>query len=266
MNRQPVVAGQFYPGNEAALKDKVAGYLQGERDSQKTLLAMVPHAGYIFSGKVAGRTLARANLASRVVLLGPNHTGRGAKISVWPDGSWIIPGGEIKVDQELSSVLLGIDGFTADYDAHAGEHSLEVILPFLSVIRADFSMVPVAVSQTDLNNLLAAGKAIAHAVRQKDLEVSIVVSTDMSHYISHENASKVDAKALEQILELNPEGLYETVRANNISMCGVLPMVMGMACVKELGAKKAELVSYATSGEVNQDYSQVVGYAGMIIS
>ncbi|MFW5731342.1 MAG: AmmeMemoRadiSam system protein B [Desulfonatronovibrionaceae bacterium] len=266
MDRQPVVAGQFYPGQPEALKKKVVHYMQGMQGEQRTLLAMVPHAGYIFSGRVAGKTLAAANLADRMILLGPNHTGRGSRIAVWPDGRWHVPGASIQVDTDLSAILTSIPGFEADYQAHLQEHSLEVVMPFVSAIKDNCSMVPVAVSHADPQGLMEAGQSLGREIKSRNLDISLIVSSDMSHYISHEQAKKIDSLALERILALDPAGLYRTVREYNISMCGVLPMVLGLSCALELGARNSEMTVYATSGEVNNDYSQVVGYAGILVS
>lgn len=266
MDRQPVVAGQFYPGSGPVLRADVAKYLQGSPSVERTLLAMVPHAGYVFSGSVAGRTVAQANLADRVVLIGPNHTGRGQKLAVWSDGKWILPGSSVPVDSGLAGIILGQPGFSADYEAHLYEHSLEVVLPFLYAVKNDLSVVPIAVAEPGLENLLLAGKDLALAIQETAQETSLVVSSDMSHFISHHLAEEKDKLAIDRVLDLDPEGLYQTVRSKNISMCGMLPMVLGLSCVKELGAKKATLVDYTTSGEVNKDYSQVVGYAGILVS
>ncbi len=266
MNRQPVVAGQFYPGNARSLRLEVSEYLQGEPSAEKTLLAMAPHAGYVFSGSTAGKTFARSRLAQKIILIGPNHTGRGEKIAVWPEGNWSLPGLEVPIDPQLVQAVLNIPGFIADHEAHTREHSLEVILPFLSAVLNGFSMAPIAVAEPDPEVLLAAGKNLGLALKNLGEDVSLVVSSDMSHYISHQQAEKIDRLAIDPILNIDPEDLYRVVLANRISMCGVLPMVLGLACVRELGAKKSLLVDYSTSGEVNHDYSRVVGYAGILIS
>lgn len=266
MDRTPIVAGQFYPGSRSALQEEVAKYLQGSPSLEKTLLVMVPHAGYVFSGSTAGKTIARSHLAERIVLIGPNHTGRGRKLAVWNDGKWIFPGSLVPVDSGLAAAILEQPGFSADYEAHLYEHSLEVVLPFLQAVKKDLSVVPVAVAEPGLENLLAAGKNLALAIQESGQETTLVVSSDMSHFISRHEAEEKDRMAIDRILDLDPEGLYRTVRSNNISMCGMLPMVLGLSCVKELGAQKAALVDYTTSGEVNRDYSQVVGYAGILVS
>lgn len=266
--RHPVVAGQFYPGQEPALARQVAALLgdAGPRETAPTVLAMVPHAGYVYSGAVAGRTLGQANLADRIVLLGPNHTGRGRRLAVWPDGAWAIPGRLVPVDEELTEGLLAADSrLTADMEAHLGEHSLEVVLPFLAATNPSCRVVPVAVSEPDPRVLAEVAEAMAGVLVGREGPISIVVSSDMSHYIPHESAKKRDSQALERILALDPQGLFEVVRSQGITMCGVLPMVLGLTLAKALGATQAVLAAYATSGEVSGDYHQVVGYAGVLV-
>ncbi len=269
MNRSPIVAGQFYPGQPAALAGLVAKYLGAavKKDAEPTILAMVPHAGYPYSGPVCGAVLAQANLADRILLLGPNHTGRGARLSLWPDGAWNIPGGAVPVDERTASALLAAEpALTPDRDAHLGEHSLEVILPFLRALNPDVSIIPLCVSEHNPQRLLGAAENMADVLAGLDHPVSIVVSSDMSHYVSREEAETLDALALERVEALDPEGLYRTVRQNGVTMCGVLPMTLGLAMANRLGASKARIAAYATSGDATGDYRQVVGYAGAIVS
>ncbi len=266
MDREPFVAGQFYPGSAAALDEKLSGYLQGEQAGVRTLLAMVPHAGYPFSGSVAGKGLARSNLAERIILLGPNHTGRGQRIAVWRDGRWILPGSEVPVDEDTASAIGKLPGYSFDYQAHLSEHSLEVVLPFLARAVPGCRIVPIAVAEPDPQVLMQAGEDLARTVKDLALDVSLGVSTDMSHFVPQEHAKRLDHMAIERILDLDPLGLHQVVRQNRISMCGVMPMTLGLACARELGAKSTEFIDYATSGDAIGDYSQVVGYAGVVVS
>jgi MEMO1 family protein len=268
-DRQPTVAGQFYTNDPEALRLEVRGYLDGaeRRSSVHSILAMAPHAGYYFSGAVAGATLGRANLAETVLLLGPNHTGLGKPLAVWPAGRWMYPGGTLAVDTELVEHLCAQESrLTPDTVAHQREHSLEVLVPFLAQINPDTRIVPICVSQPDLATLLAVGKAVGRALRAFKRPVSMVVSSDMSHFVTHELAQELDAKALDPALALNPALFYETVRGEGISMCGVLPMTLALAAACELGASQTEITAYATSGEINGEMRRVVGYAGMIAS
>ncbi len=269
MDRQPIVAGRFYDANPDKLNAMVRGFLDlgSGRKPEKTLLAMVPHAGYVYSGAVCGKTLGQANLESTILLLGPNHTGKGERFALWPDGNWAIPGGSIPVDTELADTLLRADpNIVADTVAHTGEHSLEVILPFLKDLNSGTAIVPICVSAHSFDALKQVGKSVGKALMAFGRPVSIVVSSDMSHYISHDEAKRKDSLALEAVVDLDPGNLFGTVRKNSISMCGVLPMTVGLYAALEMGATAGELVAYATSGDVSGDFEQVVGYAGVLVS
>lgn len=268
MMRQPVVAGQFYPGQAPTLRRQVATLLAqaGPREARHTVLAMVPHAGYVYSGPVVAKTLGQARLADRILLLGPNHTGRGRRLAVWPTGEWRIPGGSVPVDQALADALLtAAPRLTPDVEAHFGEHSLEVELPFLVATNPGCRIVPICVAESDPGVLRDVAAAISGALTGLAEQVSIVVSSDMSHYLPQETAKQQDSLALDRILALDPEGLFRVVRQAGITMCGVLPMVLGMFVAKALGATKAVLAAYGTSGEASGDFRQVVGYAGVIV-
>lgn len=268
MDRKPVVAGQFYAGSAQALARDVIAYMDGAGPvrERKTLLAMVPHAGHVYSGQVAGRTLAEAALGETVILLGPNHTGRGAPVAVWPDGRWLFPGGALQVDVDLArKVVHSCPAAEADTVAHVYEHSLEVNLPFLAAKNPHLRIVPVAVARPDPATLLELGQGLAEVIRSGKKNVTIVVSSDMNHFLDDTETRRRDRLALDRIEALDPEGLFRTVRDESISMCGVLPMTVGLTAARELGATRAEVVRYATSGDASGDYSQVVGYAGVIV-
>lgn len=267
MHRKPIVAGQFYPGTAQGLREQVEQFMaQAGAPKGRTLLAMAPHAGYVFSGPVAGKTLGQAEVARDVLLLGPNHTGMGKPFSVWNQGAWDMPGGSVPVNQELAEALLkDAQDLSPDTAGHAQEHSLEVILPFLQARRDDLRIVPVAVAEHGLQKLLDVGKAMAKTLKNWLEPVSIVVSSDMSHYVPHALAEERDRLALERIEALDPEGLFNVVRKNNITMCGVLPMTLGLAICRELGATKARITAYDTSATASGDYQRVVGYAGALV-
>lgn len=268
-DRQPVVAGRFYPGEAAALGSLVDEYLAmaPKKRAEHTLVAMSPHAGYPYSGPVAGVTLGQANLADTAILLGPNHTGHGGALDVWPKGSWLTPGCGLPVHEELAERLAqACPELTLSGQAHLGEHSLEVLLPFLCRLKQDFRIVPVCVAEPRLEVLAETARAMARVLMPLGEGVSLVVSSDMSHYVSQREAKSLDTLALARILALDPEGLYATVRSRGISMCGVLPMTMALFVAKAMGAAKADMAAYATSGDATGDYEQVVGYAGVIIS
>lgn len=264
--RPPAVAGRFYPGEPAELRRQVAQLL-GTPAPAPAVGAVVPHAGYVYSGKVAGATFRRLRIPERVVVLGPNHTGRGAPISVYATGAFRIPGADVAIDEPLAAAILaGVPGAQADRRAHEREHALEVELPFLVALRPDVRIVPIVLGGLgglDGHRVAAVGRALAEVIRDKD--VLVIASSDMSHYIPHDEAARRDRLAIDQVLALDALGLYDTCERGGISMCGVLPATALLACTSALGATGAELVQYATSGEAFGDYASVVGYAGVLV-
>ncbi|MBW1784931.1 MAG: AmmeMemoRadiSam system protein B, partial [Deltaproteobacteria bacterium] len=233
---------------------------------EKVLGLVSPHAGYIYSGNVAGAVFSRAALTKTVIVIGPNHRGAGASFAVMVDGAWNMPWGDTNINKRLADLLIAQSAWlTADDRAHMYEHSVEVQLPFVHHTRPDFEFVPIVAGWADFVVCEEIGLDIAKAIRGYGEPVVIIASTDMTHYESQESAKRKDQLAIDRILALDPAGLLDTVTRNNISMCGVIPTAITLAAAKELGAAKAHLVDYATSGDVSGDFSQVVGYAGFII-
>lgn len=267
MLRQPAVAGRFYPADPDALTADVASYLSPERSRAKALACVIPHAGYVYSGQVAGAVFARVEIPSHCIILCPNHTGRGHPLAVMDEGAWQTPLGKMEIDTAMARNLLGgFPALTSDSAAHQFEHAIEVELPFLQTIRTDVRFVPIAVGTSRLLMLEKLGEALAQAVHESDEQVLIIASSDMNHYEDDATTRIKDRKAIDQILALDPGGLYSTVMNESISMCGFGPTVATLVAAKLLGAKNAELVQYATSGDVNGDRHAVVGYAGIVIS
>ena len=266
MDRKPVVAGRFYPGTRQAWEAEVRGYLHSAQRYPKALLAMVPHAGYLYSGAIAGKTLAGLSPPHTVFLLGPNHTGQGERLALWPSGRWLLPEAHLDVHEELARCILdAVPAIRPDRQAHLQEHSLEVILPFLWAMQPKTRILPLAVAETRLDVLLQTARDLIELVKQRSEPVLFIVSSDMSHFISAAQAKNLDSLALQAVLELDPERLYTTVREMRISMCGMLPMTLGLAVAHGLGATTAHLVAYGTSGDVSGEFSQVVGYAGVVV-
>lgn len=264
MLRTPAVAGQFYPGQETELRRMLAEMLPTGIDKKPSIGVMSPHAGLVFSGKVAGQTLAGAVLPQKVVILGPNHHGAGHVAAVYQRGTWRTPLGDIPIAESLADRILNeCPSMAADAAAHRFEHSLEVQVPFLQVLLPGIEIVPICLSRLPLGDLLAMGSGLARAVRDTHEHPLLLASSDMTHFESGEAARKKDFRAIERILDLDPEGLFETVMANHISMCGVMPTVVMLQAARELGATGAELVEYSNSGDVTGDQSDVVGYAGV---
>jgi len=266
MIRMPAVAGQFYPGTRAELERAVAALTREVPAREPALAVVVPHAGYMYSGGVAGEVFSSVALPERYIILCPNHTGLGERAAVMARGSWRMPWGDVSIDEELARRLLSAcPGLTEDAVAHRREHSLEVQLPFIRRFVPSFRFVPVALSHLSLEECRALGEGIAAAVRSDAPSPLLVASTDMTHYEPDAQARRKDELAIARILDLDPEGLYRTVRRERISMCGVVPATTVLFAAAALGARSARLVRYATSGEASGDYGQVVGYAGLVI-
>jgi AmmeMemoRadiSam system protein B len=264
--RQPAVAHRFYPGNPAELKRTVTALLPDESVDKKTAIAVVaPHAGYVYSGAMAGRTIGSVHIPKTVIILGPNHHGRGAAVAV-STSAWQMPNGVVEPNLALAEKIIAASPLIQeDEAAHQAEHSLEVQVPFLQALQPDLHLVPIAVSSMSYENCLLVAGAIASAIKESAEDVLLLASTDMSHYESRAAASKKDRRALERLLAMDPEGLYRTVIGERISMCGVIPVSIVLQAAKELGASEAELIGYTDSGAVSGDTDQVVGYAGLVI-
>lgn len=263
MIRLPIVSDRFYSGNPNQLKQDVLKHLHGSLSSPPSAIAaIVPHAGYIFSGDLAGKTLGGIDIPQSVIILGPNHTGYGVPISL-SSKPWQIPTGSVPIHSGLLNALLDKSSiFAVDESAHIQEHSLEVQLPFLLELQPNLSIVPITCSSLSLAECSLAGKTIAEVVQTSDQDVLILASNDMSHFIEKETATLQDQKAINKIMSLDPEGLYQTVKENKISMCGYIPVTIALFAANRLGAGKAELVGYTDSSEINGDTDSVVGYLG----
>jgi len=264
--REPVVAGQFYPGTKAGLEKALAKLIKRNDKRENVLCAMSPHAGYVYSGAVAGEVFSRLIPKKLFIIIGPNHTGMGKPFSVSPEGSWKTPLGTVEVDEELAECLVNNSGlFRGDETAHAYEHSIEVQLPFLQYIARDFKILPLCVASVRMADLKKAGQELAAVLKKLKNDVTIIASSDMTHYEPHEVAKSKDMQAISAILKLDEDELLEKVVKMDISMCGVAPVIIGLSASKSMGAKVAELVDYKTSGDTSGDYSSVVGYGGVII-
>lgn len=266
MKRKPAVAGQFYPLNPKTLEREVSSLLVPGGRKERAIGVVSPHAGYVYSGKVAGMVFSRIQVPAVVVILGPNHRGLGREIAVAARGSWEMPFGDVPVDEELARLIIeSCESAAEDERAHAYEHSLEVQVPFIQQVRPDVSLVAIALGRLTLPECLALGRGLAEAVKRSGRDVLIVASSDMTHYEPAKDAERKDRLVIEKMLSLDPDGVYETVRDNRVTMCGVIPVTAMLAAARELGATKAELAGYMTSGDTSGDYGSVVGYAGVVV-
>jgi hypothetical protein len=264
--RHPAVAGRFYPRDPDDLRAEVESYLSLPRETVSALGCVVPHAGYIYSGHVAGAVYARLDLPRRCILMCPNHTGLGHPLAIMSTGAWETPLGEVPIDAPLAAALkqrfplLG-----EDTEAHGAEHAAEVQLPFLQAKNPDCVFVPIALGTSRYEVLRALGVVIAEAVQAADEPVLLIASSDMNHYENDIITRAKDQKAIERILVMDAKGLFDVVMNENISMCGFGPTVAMLTAARRLGATGTELVRYATSGDVSGDRERVVGYAGILV-
>ena len=269
--RQPAVAGRFYPANAQHLRAEVETYTTARADASAkfeikihALGCVVPHAGYVYSGPVAGAVYRRLELPRRLVILCPNHTGMGEPLAIMSEGAWQTPLGDAAIDEALAKELKARMPLLAeDQEAHRFEHALEVQLPFLQVLDPGFQFVPIVVGTSNFEVLSALGVVIASVATEAGGPVLVIASSDMNHYESDDITRVKDRLAIDKILALDARGLYETVHRENISMCGYGPTVVMLTAATRMGAKQAELIRYATSGDVSGERDMVVGYAGI---
>ena len=268
MRRKAVVAGSFYPQKEKDLRKMIEEMVDPARKKEKAICVVSPHAGFIYSGPVAGSVFSSVQIPEKFVILGPSHRSIESRFALMDEGIWETPLGDVSIDPELSELIANqTDIITKDEPAHLSEHSLEVQLPFIQYFKKDIAIVPICISYyASFEDLEELGKAIAQGIKESKKDVMIVASTDMSHYVNRKVAQKKDFLAIDKILELDAKGLYDVVNRENISMCGFQPTTSALVASKELGAQKAELIKYQTSGDVTGDYQEVVGYAGIRIN
>lgn len=266
MIRKSVVAGQFYPQTESSLNKILSKLTDSSSEKQEAKGVIMPHAGYIYSGSVAGLTISKVAIKKTVVILGTNHTGKGEPFSIMTKGSWATPIGEVKIDTEIAeSILKESSLLREDMAAHLYEHSIEVIVPFLKYLKKDVTIVPIVISNGDIQEYQRFGKELADGFRKVGRPALFIASTDFTHYEPKEAAEEKDRLAIDAISVLDEASLFDTVRKRNISMCGVAPTCVLINACKNLGAKKAGLVKYKTSGDISGDYTSVVGYGGLVI-
>jgi AmmeMemoRadiSam system protein B len=270
MERDPAVAGRFYPADPRVLAEEVASLLAERPDGRATpgpprpATGMIaPHAGYMYSGPVAGATYARVDVPGRVIVLCPNHTGLGKQVAAWPGGAWATPLGRVPVNEPLTRELLETGLASPDREAHRHEHSLEVQLPFLQLRNPEVSIAAVCLGPLSFDRCLELGVQVARIARRH--QALVVASSDMSHHLPAAAARAKDRLALDRVLALDPRGLHEVVSREHISMCGSVPATVMLVAALEMGAREAELVRYATSGDATGDDRSVVGYAGVVV-
>jgi AmmeMemoRadiSam system protein B len=266
MIRPPAVAGRFYPSDREELARQIREYISGAAQKSRAIACVAPHAGYAYSGPVAGAVYSALEVPARCILLGPRHYPQGQPMAILTQGGFQTPFGEAQIDAAMASELSrACPLLREDAVAHAREHSLEVQLPFLQQIARNFRFVPVVLATDRYGAMEDLGHAVAQVVKAQSEPVLVIASSDMNHYESDDVTRVKDQRAIARILALDPRGLYDTVRNEGITMCGYAATVATLVAARELGAKEGTLVRYGTSGDVTGDLNEVVGYAGIIL-
>ena len=275
--RTPAVAGRFYPGRAEELLRDVRKFTSTDKTQVEAghiaaIGCIAPHAGYIYSGDIAGAVYSRLKIPELCVILCPNHTGKGVPLAIMASARWQTPLGEVAADADTGARLLRrFPALQEDSAAHRTEHAIEVQLPFLQVLRPELKIVPIVIGTSDFDILRGLGEALADVIadsreEDQDVKVLIIASSDMNHYESDAITRVKDHKAIERVLAMDARGLWEVAMDEDISMCGFGPTIVMLTAAKLLGANSATLVKYATSGDVSGDYESVVGYAGIIVA
>jgi AmmeMemoRadiSam system protein B len=266
LTREPSVAGQFYPADANELRRTVGAFFQKPESLLEVRAVVVPHAGYIYSGPVAGKVFSTVHIPERIILMGPNHSGRGESLALAPEGVWHTPLGAVSVDAEINrSLLMACPDLKEDASAHRKEHALEVQFPFIQALQPGFRFSAICVGTAAYPALESLGHALAKVIHSANDPILLVASSDMTHYEPADMAASQDRYAIDRILAIDPEGLYRVIIEKDISMCGFAPTVAVLIACRDLGATAGRLIEYTNSGKASGDYSRVVAYAGMAI-
>lgn len=269
MLRLPSVAGSFYPSDPTELSALITEYIKTQSGVTKVKVkaCLVPHAGYVYSGPVAGAVFAKIHLPKKIVILGVRHRPPGSPAAIISQGAWRTPLGDEMIDEALAKTLRSAcPQLSEDAVAHSKEHSLEVQLPFLQALDVGFTFVPIALGTLNFETLVSVGEAIGRVLAAEEQDVLLLTTSDLNHYEDDATTRVKDGKAIDQLLQMDARGLFATCRSEDISMCGLGPAVAMLTALRALGCAKADLVRYATSAETSGDTEAVVGYAGMIFS
>jgi AmmeMemoRadiSam system protein B len=272
--RKPAVSGMFYAGTTRALEEQIEWCYRHElgpgaipqvnsKGLRQIVAIVAPHAGYYYSGPIAAhayKELANDGIFDTAVIIGPNHTGYGYPVSLWAGASWNTPLGQVKINKKLAQGLLG-EAIKADETAHIHEHSIEVQLPWLQYLYKKVKIVPITMLAQDIETARKVGRAIAQAGDN----LIIIASSDFTHYEPHSVAMEKDSSVIEAIVALDEDELYKRCERLDCTMCGYGPVASAIVAAKEMKAKRASLLKYATSGDTSGDFSQVVGYSSIVI-
>lgn len=269
--RQPAVAGQFYPAEASEIETTLDALIPATTLKRKAIAVVCPHAGWMYSGHTAGLVYSSVEIPERVILVGPNHRDAGSHYAVYSSGAWHTPVGDVPVAEPLAAELLeNCELLAEDTRAHTQEHSLEVQLPMLLRANPNVHIVPLLIGggwpeSGGRGELKAIGHALAQCVKEYGKPVLLVASTDLNHYEDQETSHRKDKLVLNEIVRLDPDAMMDRVISADVSMCGVAATYIVLMAALGLGAKRAELLEYRTSGDVSGDFTRVVGYGGVVI-
>lgn len=262
--RSPAVAGLFYPKDPAVLQREVDRFLR-PGPARQAIGIVAPHAGYTYSGATAGIVFGAVEVPELVIVLSPNHTGLGPPMSVYPGGSWKIPGGEIAIDAEATARLADlVPSLEPETMAHEEEHGVEVEVPFILRRNPQARLVAIVLGTQDFGRMQKLGEALAAVVAARPSTL-LVASSDMNHFEDDATTRAKDRRALDRLVALDERGLDDVCRRDQISMCGRAPAVAMLVAAKKLGAKRAELLDYRTSADASGDTDRCVGYAAVAV-
>ncbi len=266
-SREPAVAGMFYPAQPRRIEQTLSEWLTSSSPSRETWgAALVPHAGWVYSGHIAAQVLSRIEMPATIVVLCPKHHAGGAECAVAPWSRWQFPGGSVEVDVALSKQLADeVPGLQLDDLPHRQEHAIEVQLPLLARLAPKSRIVGITIGRVGFHQCQTVAAGIASLLKDRLSEILWVISSDMNHFATDAENRRLDELALETLDQLDPEALYAVCHRHGISMCGLLPAVIVLSVLGQLGAlHESRRVAYTTSAAISGDRQRVVGYAGML--
>ena len=266
--RPPAVAGMFYPGDPREVERTLDEWFADKPAAEPWAGALVPHAGWAYSGRLAADVFSRIQFPEQVIILAPGHRGVGAAWAVAPHRVWQLPGGAVASDRELAEQLAAsIPGLKLDAAAHAQEHAIEVQLPLVARLAPATRVVGITIHSGGLDDLQRFGRQLAAALASQSKRPLLVISSDMNHFAGENETHRLDRLALDALKTLDPAALYTTVMSNRISMCGVCPAVVALTALRTLGAlNRCCEVGYTTSAAAMHDPQRCVGYAGLLFA
>jgi len=266
--RNPFVAGRFYPKEKEAIIDFIQNNTNKISNKTRAISFIAPHAAYLFSGKTALKVYEKNIIPSNVILLSPNHTSFGDKISIDNNDAWKTPLGSIKVNKQISEYIIENSNYAKlNNDAQVFEHAIEVQIPFIQYFNIDASIVPITIAENNINILNDFSNTLHKTINKFGIEKCLIIcSSDMTHFEKADLAEKQDEEAINQIINLNPLQFYKTVIDNKISTCGLYPLTILLFLLEKINTENkilSKLVEYSNSGQVTNDYSDVVSYASI---